>query len=123
MAWNKYRHDGTKIFGDGHYETTIEMKAKLSEKYKITNLGKAPQFLAIEIHHEKGTESASAGRPLSTTFLKDSIWPRIGGRKMTKREVSELDQSNGIMVVDGSTIIVDLWLVSKEMEEADLRSI
>ena len=33
-------------------KATIEVKAKLSEKYKITNLGPACQFLGIEIHCE-----------------------------------------------------------------------
>jgi len=30
----------------------IEVTAKLSEKYKITNLGLANQFLGIEIHRD-----------------------------------------------------------------------
>jgi len=33
-------------------KAAIEVKAKLSEKYKITNLGPARQFLGIEIHRD-----------------------------------------------------------------------
>jgi len=33
-------------------KAVIEVKAKLSEKYKITNLSAARQFLGIEIHHD-----------------------------------------------------------------------
>jgi len=34
-------------------KAVTHVKARLSEKYKITSLGPAPQVLSIEIHHEK----------------------------------------------------------------------
>jgi len=52
-------------------KAVIEVKAKLSEKYKITNLGPARQFLGIEIHHdENGTGISLGQKAYITTILK-----------------------------------------------------
>jgi hypothetical protein len=52
-------------------KAAIEVKAKLSEKYKITNLGPARQFLGIEIHRdEKGTGISLGQKAFITTILK-----------------------------------------------------
>jgi len=52
-------------------KAAIEVKAKLSEKYKITNLGPARQFLGIEIHRdENGTGISLGQKAFITTILK-----------------------------------------------------
>jgi hypothetical protein len=47
----------------------IEVKAKLSEKYKITNFGPARQLLGIEIHRD-GTGISLSQKPYITTILR-----------------------------------------------------
>jgi len=52
-------------------KAAIEVKAKLSETYKITNLGRPQQFLGIEIHHNENDTGISFGRKaFITTILK-----------------------------------------------------
>jgi hypothetical protein len=50
-------------------KATIKVKAKLSEKYKITNLAPAHQFLGIEIHHD-GTRVSLGQKADITTILR-----------------------------------------------------
>jgi len=50
-------------------KAAIEVKAKLSEKYKITNLGPARQFLGIEIHRD-GTGISLGQKAYITTILR-----------------------------------------------------
>jgi hypothetical protein len=58
-----YPKDATKAASEG--------KAGLSEKYKITNLGPARQFLGIETHHkETGTGISLRQKAFITTILK-----------------------------------------------------
>ena len=45
-----YIYDISMSYQEAATKAAIEVKAKLSEKYKITNLGPARQFLGIEIH-------------------------------------------------------------------------
>jgi hypothetical protein len=47
-----YVHDISMSYPEAATKAAIEVKAKLSEKYKITNLGTACQLLGIEIHCE-----------------------------------------------------------------------
>jgi len=54
-------------------DAAIEVKARLSEKYKITNLGLSRQFLGIEIHREEngtGTGISLGQKAFITTILK-----------------------------------------------------
>jgi len=52
-------------------KAAIEVKGKLSEKYQITNLGPARQFLGIEIYRdEKGTGISVGQKAYITTILK-----------------------------------------------------
>jgi hypothetical protein len=52
-------------------KATIEVNAKLSEKYKNTNLGPGHQFLGIDIHRdEKGTRISLGQKTYITTILK-----------------------------------------------------
>jgi len=52
-------------------KAAIEVKAKLSEKYKITNFGPARQFLGIEIYRDKnGTGISLSQKAYMTTILK-----------------------------------------------------
>jgi len=49
----------------------IKVKARLSENYKMTNLGPACQFLGIEIHRKENSTSISLGqKAFITTILK-----------------------------------------------------
>jgi len=50
-------------------KAVIEVKAKLSEKYKITSLGPARQFLGIEIHRD-GTGISLGQKAYITTILR-----------------------------------------------------
>jgi len=50
-------------------KAAIEVKAKLSEKYKITNLGPARQFLGIKIHRD-GTRISLGQKAYITTILR-----------------------------------------------------
>jgi hypothetical protein len=50
-------------------KAAIEVKAKLSQKYKITNLGPARQFLSIEIHRD-GTGVSLSQKAYITTILR-----------------------------------------------------
>jgi len=52
-------------------KTAIEVKAKLSEKYQIMNLGPARQFLGIEIHRDEiGTGISLGQKAYITTILR-----------------------------------------------------
>ena len=52
-------------------KAAIQVKARLSEKYKITNHGLARQFLGMEIHREENGTGISPGqKALITTILK-----------------------------------------------------
>jgi hypothetical protein len=52
-------------------KAAIEVKAKLSEKYMITNLGPARQFLGIEIYrNENSTRVSLRQKAYITTILK-----------------------------------------------------
>ena len=52
-------------------KAAIEVKAKLSQKYRITNLGPARQFLIIEIYRDDNGSGISLGqRAYITTILK-----------------------------------------------------
>jgi hypothetical protein len=50
-------------------KAAIEVEAKLSEKYKITNLGPARQFLGIKIHRA-GTRVSLSQKAYITTILR-----------------------------------------------------
>jgi hypothetical protein len=47
-----YVEDISMSYPEAANKATIEVNVNLSEKYKITNLGPAHQFLGIEIHHD-----------------------------------------------------------------------
>jgi hypothetical protein len=52
-------------------KAAIVLKAKLSEKYKITNLGRSRHFLSIEIYRdENGTGISLSQKSYITTILK-----------------------------------------------------
>ena len=58
-----YPEDATKV--------AVEVKTRLSEKHKITNLGPACQFLGIKIHiEENGTGISCAQKAFITTIFK-----------------------------------------------------
>jgi len=72
-----YLDDISMLYPEEATQAAIEVKARLSEKYKITNLSLARQFLGIEIHREDnstGTGSGSAfslgQKTLITTILE-----------------------------------------------------
>jgi hypothetical protein len=63
-------------------KAAIEVKARLLEKYKITNLRPARQFLGIKIHHEEngtGTVISLDPKALITTILKRFIMQNAHG--------------------------------------------
>jgi len=51
MLW--YIDNISMLYAKDATKAAIEVKARLSEKFKITNLGPSRQFLGIEIHHEE----------------------------------------------------------------------
>jgi hypothetical protein len=58
-----YHEDGTNA--------VVGVKAMLSDKYKITNLGPTRQFLSMDIHHDENAIGISLGqKAFITTILK-----------------------------------------------------
>ena len=81
----------------------IEVKATLSEKYKITNLGPARQFLGIEIHRN-GTRVSLGQKAYITTIL----W-RFG-----------MEHTHGVSTPMDLNIKLDLAEDRKEKELEDI---
>jgi len=66
-----YVDDISMSYPEAATKAAIKVKAKLSEKYKITNLGPAHQFLGIEIYHnENGTRISLGQKAYITTILR-----------------------------------------------------
>jgi len=68
-----YVDDISILYLEDATKAATEVNARLSEKYKITNLRPARQFLGIEIHHEKygtGTGVSLGQKAFITTILK-----------------------------------------------------
>jgi len=66
-----YVDDISMSYLEAATKTAIEVKATLSEKYKITDLGPARQFLGIEIYRdENGTRTRLSQNAYITTILK-----------------------------------------------------
>ena len=61
-----YVNDISMSFQEAATKAAIEVKAKLSEKYKMTNLRPARQFLGIEIHRNGNGVSLGQKRYLTT---------------------------------------------------------
>jgi hypothetical protein len=89
-----YPEDATKA--------AIEVKARLSEKYKITNIGPAHQFLAIEIHPELNSNSTGTGtitgirlgqKAFITTILKRFNMQNAHGESTPMDSNVKLDQA------------------------------
>ena len=64
-----YVDDISMSYLEAPTKAAIEVKAKLSETYMITNLGPARQFLGIEIHCN-GTGISLGQKAYITTFLR-----------------------------------------------------
>jgi hypothetical protein len=64
-----YVDDISMSYPEAATKTAIKVKVKLSEKYKITNLGPARQFLGIEIHRDD-TGISLGQKAYITTILK-----------------------------------------------------
>jgi len=100
-----YVDDISLLFPKEATKAAIEVKARISEKCNITNLGPARQFLGIKFTArttEPAPASVFAKRPSTLRFSNNSIrrlhmmyqlqwivrwrtiWPRIGGRKNSK---------------------------------------
>jgi hypothetical protein len=70
-----YVDDISMLYPEDATKAAIKVKARLLEKYKITNLGPARQFLVIEIHREEdgtgtGTAISLGQKAFITTILK-----------------------------------------------------
>ena len=66
-----YVDDFSMLYPKHASKAAIEVKARLSEKYKITNVGPACQFLGTEIHREENGTGISLGQKVFiTTILK-----------------------------------------------------
>jgi hypothetical protein len=59
----------SRSYPEAATKATIELKAKLSEKYKIMNLGLARQFLGIEIYLEANGTGISLGQKAYITMM------------------------------------------------------
>jgi len=65
-----YVDDISMSYSQAAAKAAIEVKAKLSEKYKITNLGQGRRFLGIEIHrNEVGAGISLCQKAYITTIL------------------------------------------------------
>jgi len=68
-----YVDDISMFYPEDATKAEIEVKARVSEKYKITNPGPAHQFLGIEIHREENGTSTGISlgqKAFITTILK-----------------------------------------------------
>jgi len=66
-----YVDDITMSYPEAAAKAAIEVKAKLLDKYKITNIGPARQFLGIEIHrNDIGTGISLGQKAYITTILR-----------------------------------------------------
>jgi len=72
-----YVDDSSMLYPEAATKPVIEFKARLSEKYEITNFGPARQFLGIKIHREDNSTGTGTGTAISlgqktfiTTILK-----------------------------------------------------
>jgi hypothetical protein len=63
-----YVDDISMLYLEDATKAAIDVKARLSEKYKITNLGPARQFLGIEIHREKNCTGTGTGTSTVTSI-------------------------------------------------------
>jgi hypothetical protein len=64
-----YVEDISMSYPEAAAKAAIKAKAKLSQKYKITNLGPAHQFHGIEIHRD-GSGVSLSQKPYITTILR-----------------------------------------------------
>jgi len=64
-----YVDDISMSYPEAATKAVIEVKAKLSEKYKIMNLGPTCQFLGIKIHHDD-TEISLGQKDNISTILR-----------------------------------------------------
>jgi hypothetical protein len=70
-----YVDDISMLYPEDAIKAAIEVKARLSERFMITNLGPARQFLSINIHLEEnctcaGTAISLGQKAIITTILK-----------------------------------------------------
>jgi len=64
-----YLDDISMLYPQAAAKAAIEFKVKLSEKYKITNLGPALQFLSIKIHRDEIGTGISLGKKTYITSI------------------------------------------------------
>jgi len=64
-----YVNDISLLYPKDTTKAAIEVKARLSEKYKITNPGRVRQFLSVEIHCEDNGTGISLGRKAFLTSI------------------------------------------------------
>jgi hypothetical protein len=81
-----YVDDISMLYSEDATKAAIKVKAMLSEKYKITNLRPARQFLGIEIYRKENRTGISTGTAISlgqkaffTTILKRFNMPNAHG--------------------------------------------
>jgi hypothetical protein len=121
-----YLNNITMLYPEDATKAAIKVKARLSEKYKITNLSPARQFLGIEIHHEENSTGTSPGTVISlgqkaliTTILKrfnmqnahDVSTPMDPNVKLDlaeNRRDKELKDIKGYQAIVGSLMYVAL---------------
>ena len=63
-----YLDDISMLYPEDMTKSEIEVMARFSETYKITNLGPARQFLGIEIHREENGISNGTGSVTGTVI-------------------------------------------------------
>jgi hypothetical protein len=101
-----YVDDISMSYPQAAAKAAIEVKGKLSEKYKITKLGPARQFLGIEIYRdENGTGISLGQKAYITTILK-----RFG-----------MEHSHGVSTPMDPNIKLDLAENRGEKELEDIR--
>jgi len=99
-----YVDDISMAYPDAATKAAIEVKAKLSEKSKITNLGPARHFLGIEIYHDEiGTGIGLGQKAYITIILR-----RFG-----------MEHSHGVLTPIDPNVKLDLAedRVEKELED------
>jgi hypothetical protein len=123
-----YVDDISMLYPEDATKAAIEVKARLSKKYKITNLGPARPFLGIEIHREETGSSTGTGtvtgislgqKAFITTILKGfnmqnahgastPMDPNVKLDLAEDRGEKELKDTKGYQAIVGSLMYVAL---------------
>ena len=117
-----YIDDISMMYPEDASKAAIKVKARFSEKYKITNLSPACQFLGIEIHRKEISTGTGTGTAISlgqktfiTTILKRFNIQNAHGASTpmdpnVKLDLAEVRGEKELKDIKGYQKIVGAWM-------------